>query len=556
MRCPQCQQESPPGARFCNRCGAELPVACAACRHVNLPGSRFCAQCGRPVGGIPAAPAAERFPSPDAYTPHHLAERILTSRSALEGERKQVTVLFADLKGSLELLADRDPEEARKLLDPVLNRMMEAVHRYEGTVNQVLGDGVMALFGAPLAHEDHALRACFAALRMQEEVSRYGDEIQRSQGIPLQIRVGLNSGDVVVRSIGSDLHMDYTAVGQTTHLAARLEQMAKPGSTLLTAETLRLTRDRVRVRPLGRVPVRGLSAPVEVFELTGARSAPSPLGQRAGVATPFVGRDAELERLGQALAQAADGRGQAVAIVGDPGVGKSRLVLEFTRSRADQGWLRLEASAVSYGGDTPYLLAGSLLRGYFELEEGEPVERAREKVTEKVLALDARLGDAVPALLSVLDALPEEHPARTLDAPRRRIYAQDAVKRLFLRETQRQPLLLVLENLHWIDAESRALLDRMMESLPSARLLLILSYRPEFQHDWANRSAYAQLRLHPLRRRARTSSPGRSSVPTRASSPSPRSSSAGPPATRSSSRRECVRWWRPAPSRASAGRTA
>jgi class 3 adenylate cyclase/tetratricopeptide (TPR) repeat protein len=498
MRCAQCQQENPPGARFCNRCGAELPVACAACRHVNVPGSRFCGQCGRPLGAAPGSPPAERYTSPESYTPHHLAERILTSRSALEGERKLVTVLFADLKGSLELLADRDPEEARKLLDPVLDRMMEAVHRYEGTVNQVLGDGVMALFGAPLAHEDHALRACFAALRMQEVVTRYGDEIQRSQGIPLQIRVGLNSGDVVVRSIGSDLHMDYTAVGQTTHLAARLEQMAKPGSTLLTAETLRLTGDRVRVRPLGRVPVRGLSAPVEVFELTGARTAPSPLGQRTGVASPFVGRDPELARLGQALAQAAEGRGQAVAIVGEPGVGKSRLVFEFTRSPGSEGWLRLEASAVSYGADTPYLLAESLLRGYFELEDGEPVERAREKVSEKVLTLDARLGDAVSALLSVLDVLPDEHPARTLDAARRRTAVQDAVKRVLLRETQRQPLLLVLENLHWIDADSRTLLDRLMDSLPSARLLLVLSYRPEFQHDWANRRAYTQVRLDPL----------------------------------------------------------
>ncbi|MGH7267240.1 MAG: AAA family ATPase, partial [Candidatus Rokuibacteriota bacterium] len=478
MRCAQCQQENPPGARFCNRCGAELPVVCAACRHVNVPGSRFCGQCGRPIGAAPASPPAERYTSPDAYTPHHLAERILTSRSALEGERKQVTVLFADLKGSLELLADRDPEEARKLLDPVLDRMMEAVHRYEGTVNQVLGDGVMALFGAPLAHEDHALRACFAALRMQEVVTRYGDDVQRSQGIPLQIRVGLNSGDVVVRAIGSDLHMDYTAVGQTTHLAARMEQMAKPGSTLLTAETLRLTRGLVRVKALGRVSVRGLSAPVDVFELTGARSA---LRTPTGSGSPFVGRDAELERLGQALTQAGEGRGQAVAIVGEPGVGKTRLVFEFTRSPRSHGWLRLEASAVSYGADTPHLLVSGLLRGYFELEEGEPAERTREKVSGKVLALDARLGDAVPALLSVLEALPEEHPARSLDVARRRTSVQDAVKRLLLRETQRQPLLLVLENLHWIDADSRSFLDRLVDSLPSARLLLLLSYRPEFQ---------------------------------------------------------------------------
>ena len=222
-------------------------------------GSKFCDSCGAPLATTPVQlTAAPRFGSPESYTPKHLAERILTSKAALEGERKQVTVLFADLKGSMELLADRDPEEARKLLDPVLERMMEAVHHYEGTVNQVMGDGIMALFGAPVAHEDHAVRACYAALRMQRRVNLYADEIQRAGGTPVQIRVGLNSGEVVVRAIGSDLHMDYTAVGQTTHLAARMEQMAKPGSVLVTGDTLNLAEGYVQVRPLGAVTVKGL----------------------------------------------------------------------------------------------------------------------------------------------------------------------------------------------------------------------------------------------------------------------------------------------------------
>src|SRR5713101_2168136 len=211
------------------------------------------------------APTAPPQPVPLTYTPPHLAEQILTSRSALEGERKQVTVLFADLKGSMELLANRDPEEARQLLDPVLERMMAAVHRYEGTVNQVLGDGIMALFGAPLAHEDHAVRACYAALAMQAAVKQYAAEVQRSHGVPVQIRVGLNTGEVVVRAIGSDLHMDYTAVGQTTHLAARMEQMALPGSIRLTADPLRLAEGWVQVTPLGLVPVKGLEQPIDVY---------------------------------------------------------------------------------------------------------------------------------------------------------------------------------------------------------------------------------------------------------------------------------------------------
>src|SRR5215470_1911447 len=224
MKCPRCQHENPTGSNFCLGCGARFGSSCSSCGHELPPGSRFCNKCGTPVAL--ASPGQSRFSSPESYTPLHLAQKILTSKSALEGERKQVTVLFADLKGSMELLADRDPEEARKILDAVLEHMMEAVHRYEGTVNQVMGDGIMALFGAPLAHEDHAVRACYAALRMQAAVSRYTEGLERSEGMVVQIRVGINSGEVVVRSIGSDLHMDYTAVGQTTHLAARMEQMA------------------------------------------------------------------------------------------------------------------------------------------------------------------------------------------------------------------------------------------------------------------------------------------------------------------------------------------
>src|SRR5499425_3404620 len=236
MQCPGCQHTNSSRAEFCEQCGARLGRVCSNCGGQLAPTVKFCPECGRSV----SESFSPRRASPDAYTPKHLAEKILTSKSALEGERKRVTVLFADLRSSLELLVERDPEDARKLLDPVLERMMEAVHRYEGTVNQVMGDGIMALFGAPLAHEDHAVRACYAALRMQRRVNLYADEIQQKGGTPVQIRVGLNSGEVVVRAIGSDLHMDYTAVGQTTHLAARMEQMAKPGSALITSATLTL----------------------------------------------------------------------------------------------------------------------------------------------------------------------------------------------------------------------------------------------------------------------------------------------------------------------------
>ena len=312
------------------------------------------------------APTQEPVRAPHAYTPPHLAEKILTSKAALEGERKQVTVLFADLKSSMELLADRDPEEARQLLDPVLERMMAAVHRYEGTVNQVMGDGIMALFGAPIAHEDHAVRACYAALAMQEAIRRYSEEVRRVHGVEVQIRVGLNSGEVVVRAIGNDLHMDYSAIGQTTHLAARMEQLAPPGAIRLTAETLRLAEGWVQVTPLGPVPVKGLPAPVEVFELVGAGPARTRLQAFAARGlTPFVGRQAEIAALHQALEQAGAGHGQVVAVIGEPAVGKTRLFHEFTHSSRTQGWLLLESSPTSYGKATPICQSSTCSRPTF-----------------------------------------------------------------------------------------------------------------------------------------------------------------------------------------------
>ncbi len=496
MICPRCQHENPAGVKFCGECGSRLESVCPSCQASNPPTNKFCHACGSP---LTAAPPAVRFVSPQAYTPMDLAEKILTSKGALEGERKQVTVLFADLKGSMELLTDRDPEEARKILDPVLERMMEAVHRYEGTVNQVMGDGIMALFGAPLAHEDHAVRACYAALRMQESVKRYAEEIHRTEGVPIQIRVGLNSGEVVVRSIGSDLHMDYTAVGQTTHLAARMEQMAMPGSILISADTLRLAEDYVQVKALGPRAVKGLEAPVELYEIVGAETVRSRLKAAAARGlTRFVGRDSELDRLRQALARAGAGQGQVVAVIGEPGVGKSRLYWEFTHSHRTQGWLIVESGSVSYGKASAYLPVSDLLRAYFQIEARDDARKIREKVTGKLLSLDRALEPALPALLGLLDVPVEDAEWQRLEPSQRRQRTLDGVKRLLLRESQVQPLIVMFEDLHWIDTETQALLDSLVESLPTARLLLLVNYRPEYQHGWSGKSYYRQLRLDPL----------------------------------------------------------
>jgi class 3 adenylate cyclase/tetratricopeptide (TPR) repeat protein len=498
MKCPQCDTENRAGRRFCSKCAAPLAVVCASCGFTNDPGDEFCGGCAANLLARPAAVPA-KFESPQAYTPKHLAEKILTSKASLEGERKQVTVLFADLKGSMELLADRDPEEARKILDPVLERMMEAVHRYEGTVNQVMGDGIMALFGAPLAHEDHAVRACYAALRMQESVEKYAEEVRRTHAAVVKIRVGLNSGEVVVRAIGSDLHMDYTAVGQTTHLAARMEQLADPGAIVITPETLALAEGYVEVKSLGPVPVKGLAEPMEVYEVTAPGMARTRLqvSVRRGL-TRFVGRDAELAQLRRAQQLAGEGHGQVAAIVGEAGVGKSRLVYELTHSHRVQGWLMLESTSVSYGKATSWLPVIELLKGYFKIGDRDDHREIREKVMGKLLALDESLRPTLPALLTLLDVPIDDKLWQALDPGQRRRQTLDAMKRLLLREAREQPVLLIFEDLHWIDSETQALLDSLMESLASARLLLLVNYRPEYRHDWGSKTVYSQMRLDAL----------------------------------------------------------
>jgi len=482
MRCPQCGHDNGAELKFCGECGTRLALLCAECGARNSPNQKFCGECGARL----ATRTPSRAPSPESYTPKHLAEKILISKSALEGERKQVTVLFADLKGSMELLADRDPEEARKILDPVLERMMEAVHHYEGTVNQVMGDGIMALFGAPLALEDHAVRACYAALRMHEAVKRHAEKVRRDQGVAVRIRIGVNSGEVVVRTIGSDLRMDYTAVGQTTHLAARMEQLADPGTTLMTAETRGLAESFVETTPLGPMVVKGMSGPIEVYELSGARSVRSRLhaGAVRGL-SPFVGRDTEIGQLLRAIEHARQGRGQVAAIVGEPGVGKSRLTFELTHSPRLDGWRVLEASASSHGKATSYLPVVELLRGCLGIGEREGDTEMRAKIGGRLSELGENPWPAVPAFEALLGVPVGSTRWSELEPRQRRQHTLEALTRLVLRESLRQPVLLILEDLHWIDTESQAWLDSVVDGLPAARLLLLVTYRPEYQHSWA-----------------------------------------------------------------------
>jgi class 3 adenylate cyclase/tetratricopeptide (TPR) repeat protein len=466
-RCHSCQRENPGGANFCSECGTRLAT--------------------------PGSPGAALMPL-DAFG-------LLTdlSESPPEGEHKQITVLFADLQGSMELIADRDPEEAQRLLDPVLGRMMESVQRYEGTISSVRGDGIMALFGAPFAYEDHAVRACYAALRMQEAVKRYAHEIQRTHGVPIQIRVGLNSGEALVYAIGNDARLGYTAIGYNVHLAARMEQAAMPGSILISSSTLRLAEGYLQVKALGKLQLKGVSAAVEAHEVTGAEAVRTRLQAAATRGfTRFVGRDAEIDQLGKAWQRAATGRGQIVAVVGEPGVGKSRLIYEFMRSRSGENWLILESGSVSHGQTTARMPIIDLLKSYLNIQDRDDHHAIREKVTEKLSALGELPKTSIPAILALLDTPSNDSEWQRLDPELRRARTHDAVKWLLLRTSQVQPLLVVFEDLHWIDAETQAILNYLVLSLPSSHMLLLVSYRPEYRHEWQSMPCYNQIRIEPL----------------------------------------------------------
>jgi class 3 adenylate cyclase/tetratricopeptide (TPR) repeat protein len=495
MRCPACRFESASDATFCTVCGTRLVVTCGACGTELRESARFCFHCGQAVSNPPAS--NPRFTKTESYTPGHLAARILASKAALEGERKYLTVLFADLKSSTELLADRDPEEGRKMLDPVVDRMMEAVHHYEGTVTNVMGDGIMALFGAPLAHEDHAVRACYAALRMQESIGRYAEKISRQEAI--QIRVGLHSGEVVVHSIGTDLHMHYTAVGHTAHLAARMEQAADPGSVLITLATFRLVEGYVDVTPVGPIKVKGIGDSIEAYELKGVRRGRTRL--RAAAArglTRFVGREVEMEALRRALKQAAGGHGQVISVVGEPGIGKSRLLYEFVHSHRTERWLVLETGSAPPSKAPPGLPVIDLLKSYSRIEAHAEGAGIREQVASKVLGLDRALEPLVTPLLALLDAPIEEPEWRSIDPQQRLRLSLEAFIQLLVRESQVEPLLVVFDDLQSHDSVTQSFLEGLVESLPRARIMLLASYRHDYEHVWGSRSYHRYLAIDPL----------------------------------------------------------
>jgi class 3 adenylate cyclase/tetratricopeptide (TPR) repeat protein len=439
--------------------------------------------------------------SPYSYVPRHLAEKIRASIGGLENERKQVSVLFADLKSSLELIAGRDPEDVSKILDAVLQHMIEAVQNYEGTVNRVMGDGIMALFGAPVALEDHAVRACYSALMMQDTIKLYSEEVRRSEGLSIQVRVGINSGEVIVRSINSDLQMDYAAVGETTHLAARMEQIATPGSVLITAEVMKLVEGYVEVKPLGPVSVKGLRTSVEVFELVGAGVVRSRLQAAAARGlTRFTNRLEAMQALHQALHCVNAGEGQIVAVVGEAGIGKSRLLHEFIHSNHTRRWLILESNSMPHGRAAPYFPLINLLKNYFKIDARDDQRTIAGKVTTKILTLDQSLHAAIPPILYLLEALPDDHVFHGLAPSRRHERTTQAITGVVRAESFRQPVIMMLEDLHLNDSSTVGVLKGIINDLPGFRALLLVSYRPQQQDDWGSLPCYRRLMLDPLPR--------------------------------------------------------
>ena len=509
MECPQCRRANPPGTKFCGECGTRLQSLCPACQTANPPANKFCSECGQQLGGTapasapvaaaaPVAPPA-RFASPEAYTPKHLAEKILTSKGAIEGERKIVTVMFSDVSGFTAMSEKLDPEDIHSIMDRAFEVILNAVHQYEGTINQFLGDGVMALFGAPIAHEDHAQRALSAALAIQHGLKPLAEEVKRSHGIEFRMRMGINTGPVVVGAIGRDLRMDYTAVGDTTNLAARLLAIAQPGQIVTSRRTQNL-RDRFFVfEDLGDFQVKGKAEPVRAYAVSSELSGRAKLevSKERGL-TPLVGRDQELRRLAGIHSRAVDRQGAIALLEGDPGVGKSRLLYEFLHSIEAEVVQVLEATCASYGRSMAYRPIVDLLRHYLGLFEGVAGEEIRNRVakTHRFLGLEGEERAILLAHFLGVSAPPEF--LNRLSGPQLKERTFGAVRDVFLRVSEVEPLILIVENMHWIDSASEDFLAHLAGDLPGHRVLLVLTTRPGYAAPWLSPPLAEKLTLEGL----------------------------------------------------------
>jgi class 3 adenylate cyclase/tetratricopeptide (TPR) repeat protein len=498
MQCPKCQFKNRESAKFCKECGANLELACSGCGTVYEIGSKFCDECGQDLSKSVKVSSVE-YTQPQSYTPKFLADKILTTRRSIEGERKLVTVLFADVANYTSMSERLDPEEIHQIMDGCFKILMDEVHKYEGTINQFTGDGVMALFGAPVAHEDHAQRACHAALSIQNSIGKYGKKITNNLNIDFRLRIGINSGTVVVGAIGDDLRMDYTAIGDTTNLASRMEGAATPGTILVSENTHKLTKTFFEFNDLEPLKLKGKDKPQHAYRLikSGAIETRIEASVSKGL-TRFVGRKNSLAALSEALKKASSGSGQVVGIVGEAGVGKSRLILELKRSLPEDQYTYLEGRCLNYGGSIAYLPVIDIIKKYFDIKDDDQESEIRNKLDEKALQLDENLKSCLPPLQKLLSLKVEDERFLKFEPQQKKDRIFEAVRDVLIRESQNNPLVLVVEDLHWIDKTTEQVLDYLINWLAKAQILLILLYRPEYTHQWGSKSYYHKIGLDQL----------------------------------------------------------
>jgi len=495
MKCAECQAENPETKKFCRKCGRKLSLSCPECGAEVLTDDAYCGECGDDLRKPGDTPPIE-LNRPHPYTPKHLTDKILTMRASIEGERKVVTILFADVVNSTAIFGKLDPEDVHQIMDGYFRILMDKIHRHEGTVNQFRGDCLMALFGAPVAHEYHAQLACLAALRIQRAMENYKKDMRARFGIDFRVRIGISSGLVVVGSIGDDLRTDYTADGDNVNVASRMESLARPDTILISENTYKLVKDYFEFEPQGNAKIKGKDEPQKVYVLLG----PVHIGTRIAASaakglTPFVGRNRELNAIKKAYDKARLGQGQMVGIVGEAGVGKTRLLLELKKVLPQGAYIYFEGYCFHHGVSMPYLPILDVLRSYFRIKEGERESVIKQKMNERILDLDANLMSVIGPLQDLLTINIEDQEYADLEPKQKRMSIFEAIRDLLVRGSREKPLVLALEDLQWIDKTSEHFLDYMTKWLHDTSILVILLYRPDYIHGWADKAYFKEVKV-------------------------------------------------------------